>query len=166
MPLKALKHIDEIKEMIQQAIILTAITIQCAFCGQAITGPTETPVESPASERQTAPSLQIPLKPTCEPDRIWPQLTEVQPAQVAPGAKVKVFGSGGYMRCGASHNESARAFQLFFDDQPIAQLSCYVNHCEQEFTLPIDALPGAHTLSVEGGSSLPIQIILASPPLN
>lgn len=92
-------------------------------------------------------------------EMVWPQLSEIQPPQSAPGSTVKVIGSGGYVRCGeAGYNESARSFQLFFNDQPAAEISCYVNHCETELTLPGDAPAGRHTISVEGGSSIDLEI--------
>lgn len=95
-------------------------------------------------------------------ETVWPQLNEIQPARAVPGGAVKVIGSGGYVRCGDSgYNESARSFQLFFDGAAAAQFSCYVNHCEAELTLPGEASAGTHTISVEGGSSLEVEI--ASP---
>jgi hypothetical protein len=37
-------------------------------------------------------------------------------------------------------------------------LECYANTCLATLALPDDAAPGEHTLSVEGGSSLNIQV--------
>jgi hypothetical protein len=91
---------------------------------------------------------------------VWPRLNELQPDRAAPGGAIKVLGSGGYIRCGESgYNESARSFQLSFDQAPVAQLGCYVNHCQVEFTVPAGTTPGLHTLSVEGGSERSVEII-------
>jgi hypothetical protein len=51
-------------------------------------------------------------------------------------------------------NESARDFELYFDDELVGSINCMVNHCEVDFTIPLEALPGNHTISIEGGSNL------------
>ena len=75
-----------------------------------------------------------------------------------PGGTIKVVGSGGYLRCGQGYNESAQSFELYFDDQPIGSIVCYVNHCEVTLEIPANAASGVHTISVEGGSGINIQV--------
>ena len=87
-----------------------------------------------------------------------PVLVEVHPAEAAPGEQIKVIGSGGYVQCGAAYDESARSFQLYWDGEPIGEIGCYVNHCEQTVTVPDDAASGRHTLSAEGGSSVEMRV--------
>jgi len=90
---------------------------------------------------------------------VWPQLTEVRPAQIAPGGTVKVIASGGFLRCGPSgYIESARQFQLYLDGKQVGILTCYINHCEQEFNLTADIPLGTHVISVEGGSEISLQV--------
>jgi len=96
----------------------------------------------------------------CILEEVPPRLSEIQPAQVAPGDEITVIGSGGYLRdnCGG-YNESARDFQLYFDGEPVGVLSCYVNHCEASLTTPANASPGAHCISVaEVGCEINIQV--------
>jgi hypothetical protein len=95
-------------------------------------------------------------------DTVWPQLSEVQLTETASGAEVKVVGSGGYLywggKCGRRYDESARSFELALDGEPVGSMGCYVNHCEATLSFPADALWGTHTISVEGGSSITIQV--------
>jgi hypothetical protein len=96
----------------------------------------------------------------CILEEVPPQLSEIQPAQVAPGDEIKVIGSGGYLQdnCGG-YIESARDSQLYFDGEPMGVLSCYVNHCEASLTTPANASPGMHCISVaEVGCEIEIQV--------
>ncbi|UCC63552.1 MAG: hypothetical protein JSV36_00390, partial [Anaerolineae bacterium] len=72
------------------------------------------------------------------------------------------MGSGGNLYwdndCGQFWLESARGFQLFFDGEPLGLIECYASMCVANLTVPGDALPGPHTISVEGGSSLGIEV--------
>lgn len=119
-------------------------------------GPTSTPM-SPALTPTVADCLSSETA-----ELIWLQLSHVEPTQMAPGGEIKVIGSGGYLRCeqgGYIHrNESARPFQLYLDDQPVSTTVCYVNHCEVKFAVPSDMSPGTHIISVEGGSTITIQV--------
>jgi hypothetical protein len=91
---------------------------------------------------------------------VMPQIMEVQPAQVAAGDEVILIGSGGYLSCGAGgYVESARSFQLYLDGEPIGPMSCFVNHCEATLDVPESTTPGKHVISVEGGSSLEIDVV-------
>jgi hypothetical protein len=78
---------------------------------------------------------------------------------VAPGGQVRVLGTGGYVVDPSGLNdESARYFELFLDGNHLGTLACYLNHCLADLSLPAGLAPGEHTLSVEGGSSLTIEI--------
>ena len=70
-------------------------------------------------------------------EEVLPKIGEVQPAEIKAGSEVTVIASGGYLKdnCGG-FIEGARDYKLYFDDEPIADLSCYVNHCEAKFELP------------------------------
>lgn len=100
--------------------------------------------------------------PTEEAELIWPELREVQPDQAAPGDEVEILGSGGHLywdnECGEFWLESARDFQLFFDGEPAGFITCYANMCVTNLTVPEDAVSGTHVISVEGGSSLIIEV--------
>jgi heat shock protein HslJ len=100
--------------------------------------------------------------PTEDAEIVWPELIDIQPAQVTPGDKVEINAMGGYLywnnECGTRWDESARTFQLYFDDTPVSSILCYVNYCETDLTVPGDVPSGTHTISVEGGSSLSIEV--------
>ncbi len=91
--------------------------------------------------------------PDCAPQEILPKITEVQPAKITPGSEVTVIASGGYFKhdCGG-FDESARTYQLYLDNEPAADLLCYVNHCEARFKLPERAGVGTHCLGVQKGT--------------
>ena len=76
-----------------------------------------------------------------------------QPAKITPGSEVTVIASGGYFKhdCGG-FDESARTYQLYLDNEPAADLLCYVNHCEARFKLPERAGVGTHCLGVQKGT--------------
>jgi len=107
----------------------------------AISTPTPQAGVPPSSVTETVQCLEelVPLT-----------ITEVQPAQGAPGSEIKVIGSGGYIRdaCGG-YNESARTFQLYLDNELVGELLCYVNHCEGKITLSSAITPGSHCLSAQ-----------------
>jgi len=95
---------------------------------------------------------------------VWPTLTELQPAQTLPGERVRVIGSGGYLvDSQGGYNESYRTFTLYFDDEEVSAVGCYVNRCEGELIVPTSALSGTHQISTEGGSHLAVQVIEALP---
>src|SRR5688572_6680601 len=120
--------------------LLAAITLALlAACTPAAT-PTVAPPEPPT----TAPPTLAPSTPACTEEVVWPQLSGVQPAEIAPGGTVTVTASGGYRRCGDAYNESARDFALTLGAQPIGTLSCYVNHCQATLVVPADAAVGEH----------------------
>jgi heat shock protein HslJ len=96
-----------------------------------------------------------------EAELIWPTLHAIQPDLSVPGSLVEIQGTGGFLywnnECGEFRNESARDFQLFFDGEPLGSIMCYAHTCFAELAIPADATPGAHTISVEGGSSIETQ---------
>ena len=114
-------------------------------------------------------------KPTNPPETprvqvVFPALTRLDPAQAAPGEKVRVEGSGGYLFTPpGSYDESARSFALKLEGAALPQaldigrLSCYANHCEALVTLPGDLAPGEYQISAEGGSKLPLRVVRATP---
>lgn len=151
------------QKLLQQIIGVTLVALLLSGCGT----PAATPTPLVPTVTPIPPTL-IPEPPGCTPasevtkEIVWPQLYEVQPDQVALGGEIKVMASGGYLilddGCRKGYNESHRTFQLDFDGEPVGSISCYVNHREATLTVPADALPGTHTISVEGGSSISIQV--------
>lgn len=112
---------------------------------------------------QQPPPLPTPQPSECSPEDveiIWPELQAVQPEQVAPGAEIKIIGSGGFqIECGDFYNESHRLFTVYFNQDQVGMLSCMVNHCEGMILLPEDLQPGVYKISTEGGSQIEIEII-------
>jgi hypothetical protein len=123
-------------------------------------GPTDVPAPVAAD-----PILE-PESPDCTSeewaDTVWPQLYEVQLTGTAAEGSIRVIGSGGYLywggKCGQRYDESDRSFRLTFDGEPAGSMGCYVNHCEATLSFPAHALLGTHVISVEGGSSITIQV--------
>jgi hypothetical protein len=126
------------------------LAVALAAC-QSVVAPGATDPTTAVPIRATV-SVAAPVATACLANLVLPQITEVQPATAAPGASLKVIGSGGYIQdtC-AVIDESARTFPLYFDRRSISALGCYVDHCEGEVTIPPDAPPGPHCLSVEPG---------------
>jgi hypothetical protein len=100
------------------------------------------------------------VTPTAEESRlIYPTLTTLEPAEAAPGDTVKVNATGGYIELSdGGYNESARDFNLFWDDELTGELSCYAGMCFAEFVVPDSAGAGEHLVSTEGGSSLTLTV--------
>jgi hypothetical protein len=170
--------------MTKQSFIFLALSLLIAACSQARPTPvfvtaTPTPVIPSSTPAQPTPTLTpTPVVPTLTPMPVPPTLTSdlpdyasgelvspvlhhVEPAQAAPGDEITVIGSGGYVRdnCGG-YDESARDFELYFDDQPVGSIGCYVNHCQASLTIPANAAPGSHCISVaEPGCDIDLQII-------
>ncbi len=117
---------------------LAGLVILISSCAPA-TGP------NPSTQNAT-PAATV----QCVQKLVLPTITEVQPARITPGSKIKVIGRGGYLQdsCGG-YNESSRNFKLYIDQQPTADLNCYVNRCEVETELAPALAPGTHCLSVE-----------------
>jgi hypothetical protein len=86
----------------------------------------------------------------CVQEFVPPQITEIQPSAPIPGSEINVIGSGGYVQdtCGG-YNEGSRVFKMYLDNEPVGDLSCYVNHCEGKLTLPGTLFIGSHCISVQ-----------------
>ena len=144
------------------ALFLTTLALLAlAACGQAAS-----PTAVPAASATATPTAAGRATRTASPAKaatatvVWPTLQEVSPARPMPGQQVRVSGSGGYLRePSGAYNESNRTFALTFDGQPIGTIACYANRCEGSVLIPAQAAPGAHQLSVEGGSSLAVQVV-------
>ena len=100
--------------------------------------------------------------PSTESQMIWPQLETVEPSAAAIGEEIVIVGNGGYLQfeseAGIGYNESYRTFQLYLDGEEIGELKCFVNRCEGEIIIPSGLDPGEYELSVEGGSSIIINV--------
>ena len=96
------------------------------------------------------PSPSVTATVPCAQELIAPQIIEIRPAQAVPGSEITVTGSGGYVRdsCGG-YIEGAREFKLYLDNEPVSNLSCYVNHWEGKLVLQDTLSVGKHCLSVE-----------------
>jgi hypothetical protein len=117
---------------------------------------------SPGRTVPRATIIPFPGTPTaqCLQEEIWPKIEEIRPTMLKPGTEVPVSASGGYLRdqCGG-YDEGARTYQIYFDDEPVADLSCYVNHCEGKFTLPEGVAAGPHCMGVQKGTcQLEVQV--------
>ena len=106
--------------------------------------------------------------PTEEAELIWPTLVQVQPSHVTAGDEVEMLGVGGHLywdnECGEMWVESARDFHLFFDGKPAGFVTCYASNCRANLAMPADAPLGAHSVSVEGGSNLSIEVVGEATP--
>ncbi len=161
---------------LKKLFALPVLLLFLVVCG----GAADTPGASPAAGT-SAPSpptalaatatppaaTQVPA-PTATPDSsrpgltpvaVPPSLSRIEPPAAAPGEEVQVEGSGGLIELRTEgggvtgYDESARSFTLFLDGEPIGSIGCYVNTCRGTFTVPVDAVPGGHEISVGGGSS-------------
>ena len=110
---------------------------------------------SPRQSGEPPKLVPFPGTPTAECLRaeIPPKITDVQPDEIKPRSVVTVIASGGFFQdnCGA-YDESARLYKIYLDDEPIADLSCYVNHCEGKFVLPENTTAGVHCMGVQKGT--------------
>ncbi len=110
----------------------------------------------PERESVAPPKLMaFPGTPTaqCVQEEVLPKIEKVEPSTPRPGSEVTVSAQGGYLRdnCGG-YIESARTYKIYFDDEPIADLSCYVHYCQGKFVLPQSVSPGAHCMGVQKGT--------------
>ena len=142
------------------ALMLT-FWVMSAACSAASTVAVTTPTSTPQDEPECVWEGAFPAD---EAQMIWHTLLPVEIESASPGDDLEIMASGGYLQwdneCGEAIDESARAFQLLFDGEPAGNLSCYVNVCRIGFTIPVDASSGMHRLSVEGGSSLDIEVVV------
>jgi hypothetical protein len=119
--------------------LLLAVTTACS------------PEQTALSDAATAtPRSSFTATVQCEQEVVPPQITEVRPAQAIPGSEISVIGSGGYVQdtCGG-YSEGSKTFKLYLDNEPIGDLSCYINRCEKQLTLSSAISSGSHCLSVQ-----------------
>jgi hypothetical protein len=131
--------------------------------------PATTPVA--ASTSTSTPTSAATPAPTATPPQpvpgpggtiVWPKLEKLEPDRARPGVTVRVTGREGYLLLpGGGYDESYRTFIMYLDGRKISTIECYVNHCEGKFVVPDFASMGAHEVSVEGGSTLMLQIAAA-----
>jgi hypothetical protein len=123
-------------------------------------GQTATPVAVATSTPTSAATHATPTPQTVPGGTIvWPKLDKLEPDRARPGVTVRVTGTGGYLLLhSGGYDESYRTFIMYLDGRKISTIECYVNHCEGKFVVPDFASTGAHEVSVEGGSSLILQI--------
>ena len=135
--------------MAQPKIFLHKFVI--AVFGAALLGSACTPVETLiASPTTSAPSPVTSAATACAQTLVPPEIMEIQPPQPVAGSEITIIGSGGYLQdtCGG-FIEGAGSFRLYLDNEPLGEVSCYVNRCEGKATLPDAIATGAHCLSTE-----------------
>jgi hypothetical protein len=142
---------------------LMSVLVACSVLVGCATAPTiETPTQ-PSTQQDEFPCAWEDAFPTETAQVIWPELAPIKTEGAAPGDELEIIAVGGYLQwdneCGESVNESARTFQLYFDDEPAGTIQCYVNTCRGTIVIPAGTSPGAHKLSVEGGSSVVIDLV-------
>ncbi len=125
---------------------------------------TSNPVEvvyEPADYQATAtpaPSGSGP-DPAQAAEMVWPTLLNADPEVARPGQRVEILGQGGYLFTPPSgYDESARGFEIYFDGELAGEISCYVNRCEGEVTVPAGVYEGRHAITSEGGSVLELDV--------
>lgn len=149
---------------LRKALLCGLIIGLGSACGSA-TQATPLPTMKPAPPASTQEELDCAgpnTFPTEEAELIWPTLVGVQPSQAVPGESIEILGSGGNLywddECGELWVESARDFQLSFDGEPAGTIQCYAGNCRADLTIPEDVLAGVHTIAVEGGSSVDLEV--------
>ena len=101
--------------------------------------------------------------------KVPPSLSKIEPGEAAPGEKIQIEGVGGYLELRGLANsvtgsiETPTIFALFFDDEPIGAIGCAGRSCRGTLTVPGEAAPGRHEISVDGGSSLSLTVVDATP---
>jgi len=145
---------------IWKMMLVVSICLISNACGALPTASVSIPTATAPDESECSWAEAFP---TQEAQIVWPTLLPIEVEEVAPGDYLEITASGGYLQwdneCGVSINESAREFQLFIDGETSGNISCYVNHCRVTLSVPVDTPSGTHTLSVEGGSSLDLEVV-------
>ncbi len=125
------------------AVAMFVMTIALAACAQE------------RSESAPPKLVAFPGTPTaqCVQEEVLPKIEKVEPSTPRPGSEVTVSAQGGYFRdnCG-TYIEGARTYKIYFDDEPIADLSCYIHYCQGKFVLPESVTPGSHCMGVQKGT--------------
>lgn len=137
--------------------------VACSILVACSAAPTrETPTQ-PSMPQDDFPCAWEDAFPTEKAQVVWPVLEPIDIGPSVPGDELEITAVGGYLQwdneCGEAVNESARTFQLYFDDEPAGTILCYVNICCGTSAIPADTPPGTHTVSAEGGSSVTIEVV-------
>ncbi len=112
-----------------------------------------------ASDTRATPLSLAGLTPFAHRLLVWPELEAASHDVAERGDQVGVGGHGGFVFMSPrGYDESNRGFALFLSGSRVGTLQCYVNHCSGTVTIPDEASDGTHSLAVEGGSSLQLQI--------
>ena len=136
----------------------------------ATTTPTLTPTDTPATLTiiSGTPEFGLADRPLIR-VQVLPSLSNVEPGVVGPGEKVHIEGVGGYLELRSLDNsvtgsiETPTIFALFFDDELIGAIGCAGRSCRGTLTVPQETAPGRHEISVDGGSSLSLTVVEATP---
>lgn len=145
------------------AVLISPTPPESRITPEATLGATTTLVATrqPPASTTTAPNVEPPGR---TPVPIPPNLMRLRPEDAAPGEEVEVVGSGGHIELRTAEGavtgyiESATDFTIFFDGQPAGSVNCYINTCKGTLTVPNEAAPGSHEVSVEGGSKLDLTV--------
>ncbi len=131
----------------------TGRTVRAVMCLAMLALAACAPATSVPSVVPTLAAFPGTPTPQCVPVEELPQIKGVEPERIKAGTEVTVSGSGGIFKdnCGG-YNESARTYQIFFDDEPIADLVCYVGQCQGKFVIPEKTPAGSHCLGVQKGT--------------
>ncbi|MCI0474641.1 MAG: hypothetical protein L0Y55_00180, partial [Anaerolineales bacterium] len=116
-------------------------------------GPT-TPTPSPAVPPREQPQPQVTF--------VLPTIAQLEPAQAAPGDSVRVTARGGRDIVPGGFIEPARNFPISFDGKPVATIACQAGTCIGTFTVPNDAVPGAHQIAIANGAPTTLQVVAAT----
>ena len=54
--------------------------------------------------------------------------------------------------CGGYNRKVADVYKIYLDNEPIADLPCYGNHCEGKFILSESIAVGSHCMGVQKGT--------------
>ena len=180
-------HTRDTSEMRLFFMVTTSLLL--AACGGSATTPFPAPANTPEPTQSSTETLaptampaatSTPISPTVPatpgavvsdeapgPTQvpISPSLTQLRPQEASPGAEIEIDGSGGHIELRTADGtvtgyiESATSFALFFDGQPVGSVDCFVNTCRGTMTVPANAAPGSHQVSVEGGSSRVLRVV-------
>jgi 3D (Asp-Asp-Asp) domain-containing protein len=134
------------------SIAKSTATMACAF-GLMIVTAACSGVRANSSVAATASPAGLTQAVQCVQEQVLPKILKIEPVVIKPGSEVKISGSGGYLKdsCGG-YFEGSQVFKLYLDNEPMAELSCYVNHCEGNLVLPENIAVGSHCLGVQKGS--------------
>ena len=129
------------------------LVLVASACARATPTPTFTltPTQTPAATPE--PTLtQACSKPVC-PTLLW-----MDPDMAYPGWEVNVQAAGGDREFPESYSWDFPKFEMFLDDMPVGTLTCSSIECNDFFQVPEDISIGTHLVSVEGGSTIELEV--------